>query len=118
MSIVKSTTVGANFIGSPSFWADGTEAHEIPLMCVDDVESKYQLINKCKLLFDLVVYHQQHLNIVSSNIPVHLAKFERNFTKHNFYFVTQFMSKRNFYFETKGVLGSMWEFRSAMTSYS
>ena len=29
-----------------------------------------------------------------------LAKFERNFTKHNFYFITQFMSKRNFYFET------------------
>ena len=33
-----------------------------------------------------------------------MAKFERNFTKRNFYFVTQFMSKRNFYFETEGVV--------------
>ena len=41
--------------------------------------------------------------IVSRNISVRLAKFERNFTKHDFYFVTQFMSKRKFYFETKGV---------------
>ena len=29
-----------------------------------------------------------------------MAKFERNFTKRNFYFITQFMSKR----ETEGVV--------------
>jgi hypothetical protein len=32
----------------------------------------------------------------SGNIPVRLTKFERNFTKHTFCFVTQIMSKRNF----------------------
>ena len=42
--------------------ADGTEAHKIVLMCVDAVESKYQLLNKCNLLFDLVIYQQQHLH--------------------------------------------------------
>jgi hypothetical protein len=30
------------------------------LMCIDDVESEHQLLNKCKLSFDLVVYQQQH----------------------------------------------------------
>ena len=62
MSILKSKTFGANFIGSTPFWADGTEAHKIALMCVDAVESKYQLLEKCKLLFDLVVHQQQHLH--------------------------------------------------------
>jgi hypothetical protein len=41
------------------------------------------------------------------NILVRLVKFERNFTKHNFYFVTQFISKRNFNFETEGVYVSI-----------
>ena len=45
--------------------------------------------------------------IVSRNIPDRLAKLEKNFTKRNFYFVTQFMSKNNSYFETKGV-ASIW----------
>ena len=76
MSIVKSKTFDANFIGSPSFWADATEAHKIALMCIDVVESKYQLLNKFKLLFDLVVHQQQHLHcfyIVLGNIPNRLA---------------------------------------------
>ena len=103
VSIVKSKTFGANFTESPSFWADGTEAHNTTSMCVDTVESKYQLLNKYKLLFDLVV-HQHNIYIIYGNIPVRLARFERNFTKCNFYFVTRFMSKRNFYFETEGVL--------------
>jgi hypothetical protein len=46
-----------------------------------------------------------NIYIVSGNIPVHLTKFERNFTKRNFYFAMRFMSKRNFYFETEGVWG-------------
>jgi hypothetical protein len=104
VSIVKPKTFGANFTGSPSFWADGIEAHKTALMYVDTVESKYQSLNKCKLLFDLVVINNNNIYIVSGNIPIRLAKFERNFTKRNFYFVTQFMSKRNFYFETEGVL--------------
>ena len=62
VSIVKSKTFGTNFLGSPPFWADGTEAHKTALMCVDTVESKYKLLNKCKLLFDLVVHHQQYLH--------------------------------------------------------
>ena len=41
--------------------------------------------------------------MVSGNIPIRLTKFERNFTKRNFYFITQLMSKRNFYFEMEGV---------------
>ena len=49
MSIGKSKSFGANFTGGPSFWADGTEAHKTVLMCVDAVESRYQLLNKCKL---------------------------------------------------------------------
>jgi hypothetical protein len=52
-------TFGTNFIGSSLFWADGTKAHKTALMCVDAVESKYQLLNKRKLLFDLVVPQQQ-----------------------------------------------------------
>ena len=106
MSIVKLKTFDANFTGSPPFWADGTEAHKTALMCVNAVKSKYQLLNKRKLLFDLVFHQQQHLHcfyIVSGNISVRLTKFERNFTKRNFYFVPQFMSKCNFYFETEGV---------------
>jgi hypothetical protein len=60
VSIVKSTTFGANFIGSLAFWADGTEVHKTALMCVDAVKSKYHLLNKCKLLiFDLVVHKEQ-----------------------------------------------------------
>jgi hypothetical protein len=106
VSIVKSKTFDANFIGSPPFWADGTETHKTALMCVDAIGSKYQSLNKCKLLFDLVVHQQRHLHcsyIVFGNIPIRLAKFEENFTKRNFYFVTQFMSKCNFYLETEGV---------------
>ena len=83
MSIVKSKNFGANFTRSPPFWADGTEAYKTALMCVDVVESKYQLLNKCKLLFDLVVRHQQHY-IVSSNIPIRLANFERKITNVTF----------------------------------
>ena len=48
MFIVKLKTFGANFTKSPPFWADGTEAHKIASTCVDAVESKYQLLNKCK----------------------------------------------------------------------
>jgi hypothetical protein len=106
VSIVKSQTFDTSFTGSPPFWADGTEAHKIALMCVDAVEFKYHLLNKCKLLFDLIVHHQQHLHcfyIVFSNVPICLAKFKRNFTKRNFYFVMQFMSKCNFYLETERV---------------
>jgi hypothetical protein len=44
-----------------------------------------------------------NIYIVFGNIPVRLVKFERNFTKCNFYVITEFMSKRNFYFETQGV---------------
>ena len=65
--IVKSKTFGANFTGSPSFWTDGTEVYKTALMCVDIIESKYQLLNKCKLLFDLGVHHQQHLNCFSQH---------------------------------------------------
>jgi hypothetical protein len=67
VSIVKSKTFDANFTGSLPFWADGTEAHKIALMCVDAVESKYQLLNKCELLFDLVVHQQQHLHCFWQN---------------------------------------------------
>ena len=84
MSIVKLKTFDANFTGSPPFWANGTKAHKTTLMCVDAVESKYQLLNKCKMLFDLVVHRQQHLHcfyIVFGNIQACLAKFERDFTK-------------------------------------
>ena len=62
MFIVKSKFLGTNITGSPPFWVDGTKAHKAVLMCVDTVESKYQLLNKCKLLFDLVVHHEQHLH--------------------------------------------------------
>jgi hypothetical protein len=62
VSIVKSKTFGYNFSGSLPFWVDDTEAQKTALMCVDAVESKYQLLNKCKLLFDLVVHRQQHLH--------------------------------------------------------
>ena len=62
MSIVKSKTFGANFDGSPPFWVDGTKAHKTMLMCVDVVESKYQFLNKYKLLFDLVIDQQQHIH--------------------------------------------------------
>ena len=62
VSIVKLKTYDTNFIGSPPFWADGIKVHKIMLMCVDAAESKYQLLNKCKLLFDLVVHQQQHLH--------------------------------------------------------
>jgi hypothetical protein len=106
VSIVKSKTFDANFTGSPPIWADGTKTHKTALMCIDAVESKYQTLNKCKILFDLVVLQQQHLDcsyIVFGNIPIRLAKFERNFGKRNFYFITQFMSKCNLYLEIEGV---------------
>ena len=75
-------------------------------MCVNAIESKYQLLNECELLFDLIVHQQQHLHyfyIGSGNTPVCLAKFERNFTTRNFYLLTQFMSRCNFYLELEGV---------------
>jgi hypothetical protein len=62
VSIVKAEAFGANFTGSLPFWTDGTETHKAVLMCVNAVESKYQLLNKCKLLFDLVIHQQQHLH--------------------------------------------------------
>jgi hypothetical protein len=62
VSIVKLTTFGANLSGSPSFCAYGAKVHKTALMCVDAVESKYQMLNKCKLLFDLVVHQQQRLH--------------------------------------------------------
>jgi hypothetical protein len=80
VSIVKSKTFDANFTRSLPFWADGTEAHKTMLMCVDTVQSKYQLLNKCKLLFDLVVHQQEHFRYFWQH-PVRLAKIERNFTK-------------------------------------
>jgi hypothetical protein len=84
VSIVHSKTFGAYFSGSPPFWADGTEAHKTALTCVNTVESKYQLLKKCKLLFDVVVRQQQHLHCFRQ----HSSSFERYFTKHNFYFET------------------------------
>ena len=69
-------------------------------MRVDVVESKYQLLNYY-LTWQFI---NNHIYIVLGNIPIRLAKFERNFIKHNFYFVTQFMSICNFYLETEGVL--------------
>ena len=46
------------------FWAQILPQFQIKLtlMCIDTVESKYQLLDKCKLLFDLVVHQQQHLH--------------------------------------------------------
>ena len=67
MSIVKLKTFDANFIESPLFWVDGTKMHKTVLMRVDAIESKYQLLNKCKLLFDLVVHEQQHLHCFSQH---------------------------------------------------
>ena len=55
-------TFGTNFTGSLQFGADGTEAHKTALMCIDVVESKYQLSNKCELLVNLVAHQQQHLH--------------------------------------------------------
>ena len=103
MSIVKSNFFGANFTRSPPFWADGTKVHKTAMMCIDTVESTYQLLNKCKLLFDSVVHQQQHLHSFWQHSSL-FGKFERNFAKRNFYFVTQFMSKRNFHFEMEGVV--------------
>ena len=102
MFIVKLITFGTDIIGSPPIWADGTKAHKIVLMCIDAIKSKYQLSNKCKLLFDLVVHQQQHLRCFWQ----HSSSFGKdceNFTKCHFYFVTQFMSKCNFYIEMEGV---------------
>ena len=62
MFIVKVKFFGINSTKSPSFWADGTKGHKTALMCIDAVKSKYQLLNKCKLLFDLIVHQQQHLH--------------------------------------------------------
>jgi hypothetical protein len=53
-------------------------------------------------MIDLVVHHQQHLHCFWQHSSS-LMKFERNFTKRTFCFVTQIMSKRNFCFETEGV---------------
>jgi hypothetical protein len=69
MSIVKLKTFGANFTGSLPFWADGTKAHKIALMCVDVVKSKYQLLNKCKLLFRLG-------NSLATTLTFFLATFQ------------------------------------------
>ena len=52
-------------------WVYGTKAHETALLCVNAVESKYQLLNKCELLFDLVVRQQQHLHCLWQ----HLSSF-------------------------------------------
>jgi hypothetical protein len=60
--IIKVTTFGANLSRSLPLCADGTEAHKTALMCIDAAESKYQLLNKCKLLFDLVFHQQQQLH--------------------------------------------------------
>ena len=62
MSTVNLNFFDTNFTESPPFSADGIEVHKVMLMCVNAVESKYQLLNKCKFLFDLVVHHQQHLH--------------------------------------------------------
>jgi hypothetical protein len=56
---VKLKTFEANFSGNLPFSADGTKAYKTALMCVDAVEPKYQMLNKCKPLFDLVVHQQQ-----------------------------------------------------------
>ena len=54
--------------------------------------------------YDLTWYFiNNNIYIDYGNIPIRLVKFERNFTKRNFYFGTQFMSKCNYYFETEGV---------------
>ena len=60
-----------------------------------------------KILFtDKSLWYQLNKNEVSLQLlctPIRLAKFERNFTKRNFYFITHFMSKGSFYFETERV---------------
>ena len=76
MSIIQQKTFDANFTGSLPFWVDGAEAHKTALMCVNAIESKYQLLNEYKLFFDLIVHQQQHLHcfyIASGNTPVRLA---------------------------------------------
>ena len=50
------------------------------------------------------MFINKSISIDYGNIPVCLAKFKRNLTNRNFYFVMQFMSKRIFYFETEGVV--------------
>ena len=62
MFIVKSEIFGANLIGSLPFGADDTEVHKTALMCIDAFKSIDQLLNKCKLSFDLEVHQQQHLH--------------------------------------------------------
>ena len=62
MSIIKLNFFYANFTGISPFRADGNKVHNTALMCVDAIESKYQFLNKCRLLFDLVVHQQQHLH--------------------------------------------------------
>ena len=57
-------------------------------MCADAIESKYQMLNKCKLLFDLE-FINNNIYIDSGNILVRLVKFEKNFTKHNFEIETE-----------------------------
>ena len=49
------------------------------------------------------MFISNNIYIVFGNIPICLVKIEKNFTKRNFYFSTQFMSKRSFYFEMEGV---------------
>jgi hypothetical protein len=49
VSIGVSKSFGVNFSRSPPFWVDDAEAHKTALICVDAVESKYQLLNNCKV---------------------------------------------------------------------
>jgi hypothetical protein len=88
VSIVKLKTFGTNFNGSLPFWTDGTEAHKTALMCVDAVESKYQSLNKCKLLFKLVVHQQQpleeSLSITTGRCDLAIATHARKMHKNLF----------------------------------
>ena len=84
-------------------WADGIEAHKTASMCIDTVKSKYQLINKCKLLLELAVHKATTFTSILATFQFVCRCLKRNFSKHKFYFILLFMSKRKFYCEMEGV---------------
>ena len=84
-------------------WADGIEAHKTASMCIDAVKSKYQLINKCKLLLELAIHKATTFTSILATFQFVCRCLKRNFSKHKFYFILLFMSKRKFYCEMEGV---------------
>jgi hypothetical protein len=77
------------------------DAHGVEVELIVNNKKKPNLGNENRQL--IYQFINNNIYIVSNNISIRLVKFKRNFTKPNFYFVTQFMSKCNFYFETEGV---------------